>query len=94
MLASVIPEQSTLSLVDLRGNHLSKQAVSILAEAMKRSSRIEHVFVDTEGRIEALAIPNDSNNPNPTSPGRRISRPEAVCVIDCRDNFPPTKQQQ
>ena len=43
---------SNLSMLDLRGNRISRNGVVLLAEALERSDRTRHVYVHAGGKIE------------------------------------------
>ncbi|KAG7397048.1 LPXTG-motif cell wall anchor domain protein [Phytophthora boehmeriae] len=85
--------------VDLRNNHIGKDGIKVLAEALERNERIKHVYVHAGGKIEALgttspatqaAIANAQISSVATlgSPGTShatLIGVETVCVVDVRE---------
>ncbi|CEG43669.1 Leucine-rich repeat, ribonuclease inhibitor subtype [Plasmopara halstedii] len=85
--------------VDLRNNHIGRDGIKVLAEALERNERIKHVYVHVSGKIEALGT--TSRAPQNASVNAQISNAatfgtsdssqallinvETVCVVDVRD---------
>ena len=53
-LATVLRDSRVLAEVDLRDNFVTATGLRILAEALEHNSRVRHVFVHGNGRIDAL----------------------------------------
>eukprot|EP01038_Epipyxis_sp_PR26KG_P009467 gene9467-12754_t len=97
-LGAVLAGKSGLKLVDLRGNKIGKGAIHILAEALRRSERVRHVYVHAGGKIEALGAGRWANprDGGPMKSAAEIAAEtkgvngtvETVCVVDIRDNNP------
>lgn len=85
--------------VDLRNNHIGRDGVKMLAEALERSERIKHVYVHAGGKIEALGTTNQESQAanvnaqdssvatleSSKSPHASLINVETVCVVDVRE---------
>lgn len=79
-LASILSSKSSLSVIDLRSNRISRKGIKLLVEALERSPRVRHVHVHAGGKIEAFGITNDVGEDN---------KGMTVCIVDVRDNLKP-----
>ena len=74
-ISSILSAPSVLEFVDLSYNHISRNGIKIIVEALERSQRVQRVFVHAGGKVEALGQTDDKDNPTDT-----------VCIVDLRNN--------
>ena len=86
-IAAVLSSSRSIQQIDLRNNLISKKGIECLAEALERNPRSKHVYVHAGGKIEALGTSMNNNNNNPST----MMNVETICVVDLRENHPPTK---
>jgi hypothetical protein len=65
-LAALLRTTETLEEIDLSGNMISRPGVRTLAEALENNTRVKHVFVHDNGKIEALGTINDLTGEEPS----------------------------
>ena len=53
-LAALLRTTETIEEIDLSGNMISRPGIRTLAEALENNTRVKHVFVHDNGKIEAL----------------------------------------
>eukprot|EP00949_MAST-11_sp_MAST-11-sp1_P002944 g2944.t1 len=63
-LAALLRKSENLVDVDLRCNQITPTGVRILAEGLEHNSRVRHVFVHGNGRIEGLGMVADAGAPD------------------------------
>jgi myosin protein heavy chain len=84
-----------IRLVDLRQNHIGKDGIKVLAEALERNERIKHVYVHAGGKIEALGTNTNGHlgatgSSSSTIATGAVIGVETICVVDVRENDVPT----
>ena len=58
-LAALLRTTETIEEIDLSGNMISRPGIRTLAEALENNTRVKHVFVHDNGKIEALGTITD-----------------------------------
>jgi hypothetical protein len=74
-IGSILSSPSALEVVDLSHNHISRNGIKVIVEALERSPRVQRVFVHVGGKVEALGQIQDKGNTTDT-----------VCIVDLRNN--------
>lgn len=88
-LASLLARPSALRFVDLRENHIGRNGIKVIADALERSERVKHVYVHAGGKIEALGSSDFIGDDTSTAHRRDsqgLSSVGSVCIVDVRDN--------
>ncbi|CAM9137780.1 unnamed protein product, partial [Sphacelaria rigidula] len=80
----------TLARLDLRYNQISMRGVQLLSEALEKAKDrgVEHVYVHSQGRIDALGTKLQGSQRLSTTSADRSESLVSVAVVDARDNTP------
>ena len=77
-LATLLRSSNVLAEVDVRDNCIGPTGVRILAEALEHNTRVRHVFVHGNGRIEALGSVSGGSDGNGGNGGGDQDEDDAV----------------